>query len=180
MARLGPARRYAEAIFELAAHDDKVDEWRAEMGLACELAADRGLLRVLDSPAIGFAERREVIERLLGARVSRSVLNLVLLLVQRCRFALVATISDEYDELVRRSRGIVGVTLTSASKLSSDELAALQSRIEQLASARVEMNTEIDPSLIGGLRVAIGDRQIDASVVTRLARLRRQLVQGTS
>jgi len=180
MPRQSPARRYAEALFELATRDDKVDEWRAQIGLACELASDRDLVRIVDSPAVGFADRRAAVERLLSARVSREVLNLVLLLVMRNRFALVPAVSAEYDALVRRSRGIAGVKVTSAVPLSEAELAALSTRLAEIAGGRVEVETNTDPSLIGGLRVTIGDRQIDASVVTRLAKLRRQLVQGTS
>jgi F-type H+-transporting ATPase subunit delta len=178
MAALGPARRYAEAIFELASRDGKVDEWGRELGLARELAENRELARSLDSPAVGWAQRREATERLLAKHVSRAVLNLVLLLVQRGRFSLVPAVAAEYDELVRRSRGIVGVTVTTPAPLSLAELAALRPRIEALAAARVEIATQTDPSLIGGLRVTIGDRQIDASVVGRLARLRKELVLG--
>ena len=180
MARSSLPRRYAEAVFELATRDQTVDEWRRELGLACDLANDRDLARALDSPAVGFAQRREAVERLLEARVSHEALNLVLLLVSRTRFSLIPAIVAEYDALVRRSRGIVAVTVTSAAPLSKAELAAVSTRLGQIAGARVEMETQNDPSLIGGLRVTIGDRQIDASVVTRLARLRRQLVQGTS
>jgi F-type H+-transporting ATPase subunit delta len=180
MPRPSPARRYAEAIYELSTRDGKVDEWRREMALVCELASDKRLVRVLDSPAVGFADRRAAVERLLAGRVSREVLNLTLILTSRNRFALIPAVGAEYDALVRRSRGIVGVTVTSATPLSEAELAALSTRLEQIAGGKVEMATNTDASLIGGLRVMIGDHQMDASVVTRLARLRRQLVQGTS
>jgi F-type H+-transporting ATPase subunit delta len=180
MSRPLSARRYAEAIFELATRDAKVDEWRREIGLVCDLAAKGELARIVDSPAVGFADRRAVVERLLAGRVSREVLNLTLLLVSRNLFSLMPAIGAEYDALVRRSRGIVGATVTSAAPLSKAELAALSIRLEQIAGGRVEIATNTDASLIGGLRVTIGDRQIDASVVTRLAKLRRQLVQGTS
>jgi F-type H+-transporting ATPase subunit delta len=180
MPRPSPARRYAEAIFELATRDAKVDDWRREIGLVSDLAADEALARIVDSPAVGFLDRREAVERLLAGRVSREVLNLALILASRNRFSLMTGIGAEYDALVRRSRGIVGVTVTSAAPLSRAELAVLSTRLEQIAGGRVEVATNTDAALIGGLRVTLGDRQIDASVVTRLAKLRRQLVQGTS
>jgi F-type H+-transporting ATPase subunit delta len=178
MASPGRARRYAEAIFELASRDGKVDEWRRELAVALELAENRDLVRTLDSPAVAWSKRRRVAERLLADRVSKPILNLVLLLVQRGRFSLVPAVAAEYDGLVRRSRGIVGVTVTTPSPLPPGELAALRPRIETLAASRVEIATATDPSLIGGLRVTIGDLQIDASVVGRLARLRKELVGG--
>jgi F-type H+-transporting ATPase subunit delta len=180
MPHLVAARRYAEALFELAARDQKVDAWRKDIAYACGLAHDERVVRAVDSPAVAFRERRRVVEQLLGGHVSQQVCNLALILAERGRFAIMPAVSDEYDDLVRRSRGIVGVTVTSPTPLASAELAALEKRIEQLAGAKVEITTATDPTLIGGLSVMIGDLQIDASVAGRLRRLRKQLVQGTN
>ena len=180
MPHLVAARRYAEALFQLAMRDDKVDAWRADIGYACELAQDERVVRAIDSPAVPFSQRRHALEELLGSHVSTQVLNLALLLAQRGRLSIMPAVSDEYDDLVRHSRGIVGATVTSPSPLSAKELATLKRRIEELAGARGELTTETEPALIGGLCVMIGDRQIDDSVRSRLGRLRGQLVQGTS
>ena len=180
MPHLVAARRYAEALFELATRDDKVDAWRADVGYVCGLAQDHQVVRTVDSPAVPFRERRKIVEELLAGHVSNQVRNLALVLAQRCRFAIMPAVSDEYDDLVRHARGIVGVTVTSPEPLSAAELEALQLRIEKYAGARVEITTETDPALIGGLSVMIGDFQIDDSVKSRLRRLRGQLVQGPS
>ncbi|MGD0862143.1 MAG: ATP synthase F1 subunit delta [Candidatus Limnocylindrales bacterium] len=180
MPHLVAARRYAEALFELATRDARVDAWRTDIGYACALAQDERAVRAIDSPAVPFRERRKVVEQLLGSHVSRQVLNLALLLAERGRFSTTPAVSDEYDDLVRHSRGIVGVIVTSPAPLSEGELETLKRRIERLAGARVEISTETDPGLVGGLCVMIGDLQIDDSVAGRLRRLRRQLVQGTS
>jgi F-type H+-transporting ATPase subunit delta len=70
--------------------------------------------------------------------------------------------------------------VTTPEPLSAGELAAVRARVEQLASAKVELATSVDPGLIGGLTIKIGDRLIDASVRGRLERLRGRLVQGTT
>ncbi|MGZ6273279.1 MAG: ATP synthase F1 subunit delta [Candidatus Limnocylindrales bacterium] len=180
MPRLSAGRRYAEAAFELAERDGTVDAWRKDLATACELAQDERIVRAVDSPAVAFVHRRKAVEALLGHRVSRTALNLALVLAQRGRFALLPQISAEFDELVRRSRGIVAATVTTAAPLSAKELAAVQARVEQLAGAKAEVSTAIDPALIGGLCIKIGDWQIDASVSTRMDRLRKQLLGGTS
>jgi F-type H+-transporting ATPase subunit delta len=177
---LGASRRFAEAAFEIATRDGTVDTWRKDLATACEVARDEAAARAIDSPAVPFTRRRKAVEELLGKRVSKLVLNLALMLAARGRFSLLPQISDEFDGLVRRSRGIVSGTVTTPRPLPDDELAALQKRVEEIAGAKVELATEIDPALIGGLKVRIGDYQIDASVANRLSRLRRQLVQGTS
>jgi F-type H+-transporting ATPase subunit delta len=89
-------------------------------------------------------------------------------------------VSAEYDALVRKARGIVAATVTTPAPLSDQDLAAVKTRVEELAGGRVELSSAVDPSLLGGLRVRIGDLQIDASVSGRLERLRARLVQGTS
>jgi F-type H+-transporting ATPase subunit delta len=180
MIRSSAARRFAEAGFELATRDGTVDAWRRDLGTACEVASNAEAARAVDSPAVPFDRRRELVEALLQASVSELVLNLALVLAERGRFALMPQISEEFDELVRHSRGIVGATVTTPRPLAEDERAALQARIEQIAGARVEMYTNMDPSLIGGLCVQIGDLEIDASVSTRLGRLRKWLATGTT
>ncbi|MGZ6266506.1 MAG: ATP synthase F1 subunit delta, partial [Candidatus Limnocylindrales bacterium] len=143
MPRLSAGRRYAEAAFELAERDGTVDAWRKDLAAACELAQDERVVRAIDNPAVAFVNRRRAVEALLGSRVSHSALNLALVLAQRGRFALLPQISAEFDELVRRSRGIVAATVTTASPLSAKELAAVQARVEQLAGAKAEVSTAI-------------------------------------
>jgi F-type H+-transporting ATPase subunit delta len=174
------SRRYAQAIFELATRDDKIDAWRHELGLACEMASQAGVARAVDSPAVPFAERRAILTRLLGAHVSHQVLNLCLLLAERSRFSIMPEVSREYDDLLRQSRGIVAVTVIAPQPLTEMELAAVQTRVEQLAGAQVELYQEVDAALIGGICVRIGDLQIDASVANRLRRLRQDLITGAS
>jgi F-type H+-transporting ATPase subunit delta len=180
MPRSGSGRRYAEAVFELATRDKTVDAWQRDLAFAAELARDERVARAADSPAVPVAERRKLVRRLLASRVSPFALNLALLVAERGRFAVLPDVSVEYDALVRKSRGIVAATVTTPTPLSKQELAAVKKRVEQLAGAHVELSTATDPTLLGGLRVRIGDLQIDASVSGRLERLRARLVQGTS
>ena len=180
MPRSGAGRRYAEAAFELAARDKTVSTWQRDLAFAAELARDARVTAAADSPAVPVAVRRKVVRKLLSTRVSPLALNLALLLAERGRFSILPDVSSEYDALVRKSLGIVAATVTTPAPLSQRELAAVKKRVEELAGGRVELSTAIDASLLGGLRVRIGDLQIDASVSGRLERLRARLVQGTS
>ncbi len=180
MPRLGAGRRYAEAAFELASRDGTVDAWQHDLALAAGLAGDERVARAVDSPAVAIARRHKAVERLLGDHVSRQALNLALLLTGRGRFGSLPSVSAEYDAMVRESRGIVAATVTTPMPLSAQELAAVRTRVEQLAGTHVELDAETDPSLVGGLTIKIGDRLIDASVRGRLERLRGRLAKGTS
>jgi len=180
MLRVGASRRFAEAAFEIATRDGTVEQWRKDLGSACEVASNAAAARAIDSPAVPFDVRRRAVEELLRGRVSALALNMALVLAARGRFDLMPDISEAFDDLYRRSKGIVGATVTTPLPLGAAERDALQRRVEEIAGARVELYTETDPALLGGLCVRIGDYQIDASVATRLDRLRKQLVQGTS
>jgi F-type H+-transporting ATPase subunit delta len=173
------ARRYAEAVVELAERDGTVDAWARDLTFLAALAADARVSRAVDSPAVDFANRRALVERLLAGRVSSQAVNMALRLTRRGRFAILPSIQAEYDGLVRRSRGIVTVSVTTPAPLSKGDLAAIGARAEELAGGAVELTAQTDPSLLGGLTVRIGDRLIDASVRGRLERLRTRLLQGT-
>jgi len=177
---IGAGRRYAEAVFELAQRDAALDAWRRDLSVLAGIAADARVARSVDSPAAPFAERREAVEKMLAGKVSDKARNLALLLAERGRFSILPDVRDEYDALVRKSRGVVAATVTTPAALSQQELARVAARVEQLAGAKVELTSAVDPSLIGGLTIRIGDRLIDASVQGRLERLRGRLVQGVS
>jgi len=170
------ARRYAEAAFELAGGDDSYDRWADDLRKATEATADERVARVIDNPSVPFAERQELLERLLGNAIRRPAFNLVRLLSHRARLELLPAVADEYDRLLDERRGVVAATVTSARALSSEHLKAVSRRVEEMMSASVSMTPRVDPALIGGLTVQVGDRLIDGSVRGRLERLRERLL----
>jgi len=172
-------RRYAEAAFELASRDGTLDEWRAGLDLAVRLVGDAQVRQIVENPARPAADRQAVIDRLLRGRVPDPVLNLVRLLAQRGRIETLPAVAVEYARRLNRARGIVEAVVVSAAPLTADEATAVRRKVEAMAGASVELRTEVDPALIGGLTVRVGDQLLDASVRGRLERLRDQLVMGT-
>jgi F-type H+-transporting ATPase subunit delta len=179
MAQRGSAaRRYAEAVFQLAERDNALDRWRDDLRLASEITTDERVARVMDSPMVALTERERIVEEMLGSRISKPAFNLVRMLVQRGNLELVGPIAAEYQRLLNKKLGIVTALVTSALPLTPDEDAAVRARVAQLTGTTVDVRTAVDPALIGGLTVRIGDRLIDASVRGRLERLREQLLAG--
>lgn len=173
------ARRYAEAAFELASRDGSHERWGRDLETAAGIAADERVSGVLDNPSIPHPERQQLVQRILGPRVEGPALNLVRLLVERGRAELLPQIAVEYRRLANRHAGIVEAVVTSAAPLTTEETEALRQRIEGMAGARIDLRTDVDPSLIGGLTVKVGGRLLDASVRGRLERLRDELIAGT-
>ena len=173
------ARRYAEAIFEIASRDGTQDRWATDLALATSVIGDEQVARIVNSPAVPLADRANILGSMLGDRLAWPAINLVKLLDVRGRLTLLPAIAVQYVRLLDRSRGVVAATVTSAAPLDADEMAAVQSRIETMTGRTVRLAPMVDPALMGGLTLRVGDRLIDASVRGRLERLRDQLVAGT-
>jgi F-type H+-transporting ATPase subunit delta len=159
------ARRYAEAAFEIARRDGTLDRWLDDLRLAADVVAQPDATRV-------------VLGKLLERRVTPRAFNLVLLLAQRGRLSAAPAVAAEFKRLVDIERGVVVARVASAVPLESAEIEAIGVRVREMTGARAEIVTAIDPDLIGGITVRIGDRLIDASVRGRLERLRDRIVAG--
>ena len=176
--RVSAARRYAEAAFSVAVRDDTVDAWRAELESAATIVAEERIGRALANPSIPLETRTATAEATFGRLVGRQVLNLIGLMLRRGRIEELPRVAAEFRRLDGERQGITQATATSASSLTPDEVRVLTQRLEQYTGGRVELAVEVDPSLLGGLVVRVGDRLIDGSVRSRLERLRNQLVSG--
>jgi F-type H+-transporting ATPase subunit delta len=176
--RATAARRYAEAAFQVAQRDGTLETWRAELDEASAVTADEQVERMLANPAVALETRLEMAQSIFGKVVSKPVLNLIGLMLRRGRIDQLPRVAAEFRRLDNARQGITLATATSAAPLSPDEVRALTARVEQLTGGRVELDLQVDPSLLGGLVVRVGDRLIDGSVRGRLERLRNQLVSG--
>jgi F-type H+-transporting ATPase subunit delta len=172
------ARRYAEAAFQVAEADDALDQWQADLRTAAEILGMPEAAAVVDSPAVPLQQRLAVTSALLESRIAPPVLRLVSLLVERGRAPILGRVADEFTRQLNRQRGIVVATVTSALPLTPDELNEITSRVEAMAGSQVDLRTEVDPAIIGGLTIQVGDRLLDASIRGRLERLRDQLHTG--
>jgi F-type H+-transporting ATPase subunit delta len=172
------ARRYADAAFQVALANDQLDRWRDDLAFAADMLARPEVAEVVDSPAIPLAERHAVVRELLGSRIGPAALNLVNLLVKRGRSEGLGRVSEEYVRLLNAHRGVVMAVVTSAVPLTDTETAAIRDRVAAMAGTTVDLRTEVDPALIGGVTVQVRDRLLDASIRGRLERLRDQLNAG--
>jgi F-type H+-transporting ATPase subunit delta len=171
-------RRFADAAFEIALRDGTVETWRRELDAAADLAASEELEAVLANPAIPLEQRSGAAEKVF-ASFSRPVLNLIQLLLRRGRIEQLPRVAAEFRRLDDKRNNIVHAVATSAAPLAADEVRAIAARLEELTGSRVDLETSVDPDLLGGLVVRVGDRLIDGSVRGRLERLRNQLAAGS-
>jgi F-type H+-transporting ATPase subunit delta len=168
------ARRYAEAAFDLGRTEKTLDRWERELPQLAELLADEGLRSLVEHPAVPYADKARVIRRAAGD-VMPEALNLVLLMIRRGRPGAIGAMVEHFRSLVRREQGVALAEVRTALPLDPAQREAITERLHELTGDEIEINEVVDESLIGGISVRIGDRLYDASVRSRLERLRTRL-----
>ena len=173
--RHSAARRYADAARDIARADGTLDRWQTDLHLLRDAFSDDRFAAFAESPSHSYLEKERVLREAFGERVSRETLNLILLLIRRGNVRAIGPLTERFDELVRRERGISLAEVRTPMPLGPEERGTLEARLKELTGGAVEIREVIDESLIGGVAVRIGDRLYDASVRSRLERLRERL-----
>jgi F-type H+-transporting ATPase subunit delta len=168
-------RVYANALFEAARDQDKLDAVREQLQQVVEAEAQVPELReLLRNPQLDPRARAAAIEDVLGD-AEELLRNFLLVLADKGRTGQLEEIARELERLIARHEGIVHAELTTAVELSDDDARKLLDQIEQASGRKVEAKRSVDPDLIGGIVLQVGSYRLDASVRGRLERLRRQL-----
>ena len=171
----GSARRYAVALFGLAVERGALDDWAAQLGRIAAIVLNPTAQRALAGPAGSVADKRRALEALAGP-LSREIMALVAILLDRKRIDLAPALAEAFAQRLREHRGIELADVTTAIELGEAERALVSERIARQVGRTVELRTNVDPDIIGGVIVRVGDQLFDASVRGKLENLRRRLV----
>lgn len=173
-------RRYAAALYEeadatgvLGAVDEDVRMLRES------LDSNRPLARVFESPVIPQDKKETILHELLADRVEDLTMRFLHLLIRKDRETLTKTILDQYQVLRDEQRGIVDADVTVARPLTDEERAPLVKALEEKTGKEIRLHVHVEPDLIGGLVIRIGDRVFDASVRSQLSALHDRLRDAT-
>jgi F-type H+-transporting ATPase subunit delta len=169
------AKRYARAIFELAREEGQVEEWGTRLATVGQVLSRQDVRVVLSNPTIPRQQRQEAVSRILDDSAGPEGANLAKLLVGANRLDEVESIEQEYQLLVDEAEGRMRATATTAVELSSGDYETLAGRLSKQMGREVRLTADVDPAIIGGLVLRVGDHVIDASLATRLRQLRRKL-----
>jgi F-type H+-transporting ATPase subunit delta len=168
------ARRYAQAYFDLAQEARDIDGWGRELSRVAEALTDPEVARALANPRLRPQQRAELAAALLeGARKEAG--NLVRLLIERGRVAVLPQVVAHYQRLADRASGITRAEVVSAVPVDEATAARIKRTLSDRIGGDVETTVSQDPNILGGLVIRIGDRVIDGSVRTRLQQLRTAL-----
>jgi F-type H+-transporting ATPase subunit delta len=167
------ARRYAEALLELGPDDRTVVEFRASLEKLAPVF-DRATVANLRDPSVPMKQRVEALNSALAGEPD-AVRSLIVLLLEKDRIALVPQIALAFGDLVDRREGIAKARITTAVPIDEPARRELVRRLERESGRKLRATFAVDPTLIGGAKVQIGDHLIDSSVHAKLTALGRQL-----
>jgi ATP synthase F1 delta subunit len=172
------ARVYAEALFEVAKDEDKLDEIHDQLGqVADTIAENRDLQVFLFSPYFSSAEKRDGIDRLISG-AEPELVNFLKLLAEKHRMPVIFRIRRRFDEMWAREERRLAVRLTSAVELPSSVVKELGREIEEQTGQTIELSRDVDENILGGLVLQVGNMVLDASVRNKLERLRKEVAKA--
>lgn len=174
MSRRSAARRYAEGAFRLSVEQNNVEGWRREMAKLDDLLQDDVLRAAFANPAVDIPRRMELARRL-APELAPGAHNLLRLLIEHRRTQEMPGIRAEFDRLADEASGVVDTTFTTAIELNPEERERYQQALARRIGREVKLRHQVDPQLVGGATVQIGDHLVDGSIRTQLQRLRQEL-----
>jgi F-type H+-transporting ATPase subunit delta len=172
------ARVYADALFGVATDHDKLEAIHEQLGEFTDaLAQNRDLQVFFFSPYFSSQEKRNGISRVISG-AEPELVNFLELLAEKHRMPVLFRIRQRFDELWAEANRRLEVTLTSAVELDPEIVERIGAEIERRTERSIDLRTEVDDSVLGGIVLQVGNMVLDASVRSKLERLRREVAQA--
>lgn len=164
-------RPYAVAAFKLAKEKNALAQWSEMLGFAGAVAADPRMQAYIDNPETTSVELEKTFLAVTGDKLSEAGQNMIRLLVEYGRLHLLPEVAAAFEELKAQDEGVLEAEITAATNPTEAEVKALVKRLESKFGKKIEANVKVDPEIIGGVKIIVGDTVIDASVRGQLQEL---------
>jgi F-type H+-transporting ATPase subunit delta len=172
------AQVYARSLFEVAQEQGKLDVVREELGQITEALEENAELRLFFySPYFSTDEKRDGLRRTV-TDADPMTMNVLDILVENHRLPVLPRLRREYERRWREANNLLPVTVTSAVELDDSVVERIGDEIGRQTGRKVELTREVDPSIVGGFVVRVGNAILDASIKNRLDNLRKQIVRA--
>jgi F-type H+-transporting ATPase subunit delta len=171
------AKRYAQAVFEIAREKKDLDRWQVDLENAALLARNPEILGVMENPKIPSEVKARLASRELRD-VSPLALNLVRLLISKRMFGLIEDVCAEYQEMLNDYREIAKAEVITAVPLEEDERERIEKHLEAISGKKIVLTATVDEAIIGGVVARISGKLIDGSTRSKLIALRNELAES--
>lgn len=173
------ARRYASAFFTLAQEQGKLDDYEQELlAVINTVKANEDLNRALANQLLGADVKKDIVDQVFTGNVSDTTVDFLKVILDKLREAYLNDIYNEFVVLANQARNIRDAEVASAQELSPADLENLKVKLGKMTGKTIRLTTKVDPTLVGGMVVRLGDKVIDGTVTKRLELLKEALLQG--
>ena len=174
----GIIKKYTQALYKVAVKEDDINQ------ISSRLHSIRGILKsvpelyqLIITRRVSVQDKTAILKNILDNKISDIEMDLIVLLIENGHMILFGEVVKRFDYLLEKESKLVKVHITSSSILSDDEVQRISSKIENNIQKEVEVKTETDASIIGGIKLRVGNTLIDGSIHSRLQKMRDTLIQ---
>ena len=170
------ARRYAEAFFSIAQEASKIDEYQAELEKVIQSITEvEGMKEYLGHLLVPVREKKELIQKIFGSQLSPMTMNFLLMVIDKRRESYLEVIYGEFVEMADESRNIKKAELFAARDVPEKDLADLAQKLSSSTGKTVLLKLTVDPALLGGVKIRMGDQIVDGTIAKKLQMLKENL-----
>lgn len=172
------ARTYADALFEVGVETNKYELIMQELQAVDEIFKNNlQFMEVLKSPLISKDEKKSILSNIFKEELSKEVTNFFKVLIDQKRIGHFSEIKDNFKKLLNDKNNIVEAVAVTAVPLNAEKIESLKAQLSKVTGKNVVLENQIDPTLLGGVLIQMGNEQIDGSVKGRLENLKEELQQ---
>lgn len=174
----GIIKKYTQALYKVVVQEDDINQISARLHiLSSILKSVPKLNQLLITRRVGVQDKITILTNILGNKISYIEMDLMVLLMENGHVMLLGEIIKRFDYLLDKDSEVIKVLITSSSKISDGEVQRISTNIENNIQKKVNITTETDASIIGGLKLRVGNTLIDGSIYSRLQKIRETLIQ---
>ena len=175
MSEIQVASRYAKSLIDLAGEQSSVEEVKADVELFLETCRENPELQaILKNPIISLDKKANILDGLFAGKVHEMILSFFKIVIRKGRAEILFATAKEFVSQYNVLKNVVKASVTSASPLSKENISQIEEVVKQSTKGEVILTSIVDPKLIGGFILKVGDKQFDTSISSKLNKLRKE------
>ncbi len=180
MSEIQVASRYAKSLIDLAQEENSLETIKSDIELFVQVCRENPVLAaLLKNPIVSPSKKIAILDELFGNKMSKMVLSFFKIVTSKMRSSILLAIGKEFINEYNRRKGIIKATVVSAAPLSEANRAAVIAKVKETVSGEIVLDARVDPDLIGGFILQVGDKQFDTSISSNLNKLSKEFAQKT-
>ena len=170
------AKRYSQALFEVGKENNKLEEYLEEIKFIGDICSEyKDFFELLKTPKISINEKKDVFEETFEGKVSKEVNNFIKIILDKRRIKNIFEITKEYEKLVDKHNGVVKADAYTTMPLDKNTLKSLEEKLSKTTNKNVKLKNKVDETLIGGVKIVLGDKVIDGTIKKKLTNIESSL-----